>query len=224
MFLKSCNCKTWWSRIWCSKRLDLKCIICIFDLYEDLQVGVGFWGSDLCIFLLILALIPILSFSVGCWCLLNSQEAIEGTLVLGQLQHIVKKIKRGLQVVVQLGSINCQAPSTVEREPIPHSQAASVAERHCLNCMASNSQPSQALLHRIIWHEEHDAAHNELVVLLAGRTPYQSRPLPHNTWLPDDPAIIKRISSSKSVDEVFETSSEFAVYQYLRQISILMWS
>jgi hypothetical protein len=81
--------------------------------------------------------------------------------------------------------------------------------------MASNSQPSQALLHRIMWHEEHDAAHNELVVLLAGRTPYQSRPLPHNTWLPDDPAIAKRISSSKSVDEVFETSSEFAVYQYL---------
>ena len=81
--------------------------------------------------------------------------------------------------------------------------------------MASNSQPSQALLHRIMWHEEHDAAHNERVVLLAGRTPYQSRPLPHNTWLPDDPAIAKRISSSKSVDEVFETSSEFAVYQYL---------
>ena len=51
--------------------------------------------------------------------------------------------------------------------------------------MASNSQPSQALLHRIMWHEEHNATHNELVVLLAGRTPYQSRPLPHNTWLPD---------------------------------------
>ena len=81
--------------------------------------------------------------------------------------------------------------------------------------MASNSQPSQALLHRIMWHEEHDAAHNELVVLLAGRTPYQSCPLPHNTWLPDDPAIANRISSSKSVDEVFEISSEFAVYQYL---------
>ena len=80
--------------------------------------------------------------------------------------------------------------------------------------MASNSQPSQALLHRIMWHEEHDAAHHDLVVLLAGRTPYQSRPLPHNTWLPDDPAIAKRISSSKSVDKVFETSSEFAVYQY----------
>jgi len=81
--------------------------------------------------------------------------------------------------------------------------------------MASNSRPSQALLHRIMWHEEHDAAHNDLVVLLAGRTPYQSRPLPHNTWLPDDPAIAKMISPSKSVDEVFETSSEFAVYQYL---------
>ena len=39
--------------------------------------------------------------------------------------------------------------------------------------MTSNSQPSQALLHRILLHEEHDAAHNELGVLLAGRTPYQ---------------------------------------------------
>ena len=81
--------------------------------------------------------------------------------------------------------------------------------------MASNSQPSQALLHHIMWHGEHDAAHDALVVLLAGRTPYHSRPLPHNTLLPDDPAIANMISPSKSVDEVFETSSEFAVYQYL---------
>ena len=81
--------------------------------------------------------------------------------------------------------------------------------------MASNSQQSQALLHCIMWHEEHDAAHNALVVLLARRTPYHLRPLPHNTWLPDDPAIANMISSWKSVDKVFETSSEFAVYQYL---------
>jgi len=53
------------------------------------------------------------------------------------------------------------------------------------------------------------------VVLLAARTPYHSRPLPHSTWLPDDLAIAHMISSSKSVDEVFETSSEFAVWQYL---------
>jgi len=48
--------------------------------------------------------------------------------------------------------------------------------------MASNSQLSQAVLHRIMWHEEHDAAHNALVVLLAECTPYHSRHLPHNTW------------------------------------------
>jgi len=81
--------------------------------------------------------------------------------------------------------------------------------------MASNSQPSQALLHRIMWHEEHDTAHNALVVLLAGCTPYHSRPLPHNTCLSDDPAIANMISSSKLLSKVFETSSEFAVYQYL---------
>ena len=70
-------------------------------------------------------------------------------------------------------------------------------------------------MHRIMWHEEHDASHNALVVLLTGRTPYHSRPLPHKTWLPDNPAIANMISSSNSVDKVFETSSEFAVYQYL---------
>jgi len=32
--------------------------------------------------------------------------------------------------------------------------------------MASNSQLSQALLHRIMWYEEHDAAHNALIATM----------------------------------------------------------
>jgi len=81
--------------------------------------------------------------------------------------------------------------------------------------MASNSQLSQAMLHHIMWHEEQDTATDALVQQLAGSTQYHLHPLPYNTRLPDDQAVAAMIHAFKLVHEVFESNSEFAIYQYL---------
>ena len=80
---------------------------------------------------------------------------------------------------------------------------------------ATLSLPSQALLHRIMWHEEHNAAQNVLMQQLSGgKDKYASVRL-HQTWLPNDPAVVGQLTSCGQVDSAFESNSEFAIYQYL---------
>jgi len=80
---------------------------------------------------------------------------------------------------------------------------------------AALSLPSQVLLHHIMWHEEHNAAQNVLMQQLSGgKDKYASVQL-HQTWLPNDPAVVGQLTSCGQVDSAFESNGEFAIYQYL---------
>ena len=51
--------------------------------------------------------------------------------------------------------------------------------------------------------------------LSGGKDKYASVRL-HQTWLPNDPAVVGQLTSCGQVDSAFESNSEFAaIYQYL---------